>query len=554
MDDEQCGQKWRSPRWFIYIALLLLAVGIGFRAGNLDGKVYWVDEAYTSLRMSGYTKAEFVQAVYTGQPIDVAALQRYQYPQPDRGWDDTLHALKGNAEHPPLYFLLVRLWVQGFGDSIAVIRSLSVLFGVLVFPSLFWLCWELFQQPIVAWGAIALVAISSFHVLYAQEARPYSLWTLMVLWSSANLLWAMRTRNKISWVLYGLTVSLGLYTQLLFGIVAIAHGIYVGIVEEVIPKRRLSQTVVCYLLATGAGVLTFIPWAIVIFHHRERVQAVTASLTEAKSLSVIINEWCKNLGRGIIGADLASANGLLLLPTAYALYYLYRYAPRRAWLFLLILTGVCFLALALPDLLWGGRRSLRLRYLIPAYLGVQLALAYLFTTQIVRASANSTNQQPSTNGQPTALAECLNGGSTKWRLGPKLWRMAFILFCIVSLTICGASVHAQVSWNKDISRSSYYPLVASFINQTPNPLLISDAGASDILAFSHQLAAHVTLELVDTPAQVTIPHDFTPVMLLNPSQRLRNWFSRRGYWLGLIYRDPKADPGEEDRLWLVQKR
>lgn len=45
---------------------------------------------------------------------------------------------------------------------------------------------------------MALIAVSPFHVLYAQEAREYSLWTVTILLSSAALLRAMRVKTKLS--------------------------------------------------------------------------------------------------------------------------------------------------------------------------------------------------------------------------------------------------------------------------------------------------------------------------------------------------------------------
>ncbi|MCY7282616.1 MAG: glycosyltransferase family 39 protein, partial [Cyanobacteria bacterium CAN_BIN43] len=196
------------PRWLQICAIALLVIGIFFRFYNLDRKVYWLDEARTSLRMSGHTQTELVKEIYTGQVVTAATLQTYQRPG-EKSWGDTLHALKGNAEHTPLYFLLARLWTEGFGYSVANIRGLSVFFSLLVFPCLFWLCRELFASNAVGWMAIALVSITPLHVLYAQEARLYSLWTVKILLSSAILLWAMRTKTRWSWVAYGISLTLG---------------------------------------------------------------------------------------------------------------------------------------------------------------------------------------------------------------------------------------------------------------------------------------------------------------------------------------------------------
>lgn len=67
----------------------------------------------------------------------------------------------------------------------------------------------------------------------------------------------------------------------------------------------------------------------------------------------------------------------------FSLHFLYRQTPKRIWLFVFLLVGLPFLILAIPDLLWSGQRSTRIRYLFPSILGIQLALAYLFAMQAV---------------------------------------------------------------------------------------------------------------------------------------------------------------------------
>ena len=68
------------------------------------------------------------------------------------------------------------------------IRSLSALISLLVFPSVYWLCRELFNVPLLVPGvAIALMAISPIQLVYAEEAQEYILWLVTILRSSALL-------------------------------------------------------------------------------------------------------------------------------------------------------------------------------------------------------------------------------------------------------------------------------------------------------------------------------------------------------------------------------
>ncbi|HEY9661039.1 MAG TPA: glycosyltransferase family 39 protein [Allocoleopsis sp.] len=512
------------PHWLRYVLLGLLLLGIFFRFYHLDYKVYWVDEAHTSLRMSGHTKTELEQEVFSQTTVSVDRLQQYQHLSPDRGWDATLNSLQGNAEHAPLYFLLSRLWVEGFGYSVAVMRSLPALISLLVFPAIGWLCWELFGSARVAWVAVGLVAISPLHVLYAQEARPYSLWTAMILLSSAVLLRAMRQSARWKWMIYSLIVAIGLYTQLLFSLVAMAHGLYVLLVE-VIPKRRFSQTAISYAIATTAAFLAFVPWLLVLFGNLEQTQQTIGALAERESFSYLLNQWFSNASLILFDRNLNSLNIISVLLIVAALVSFCRIATGPVRVFILSLIGVSTLALVIPDLVLGGERSIRLRYFFPAILGIQIILAYLFSTQAIRPRS-----------------------WTQWT-----WRVVAIGLVSVGITACLVSSQSQIWWSKNPPRSAYYPEVAQLINQTNQPLIITQGPVVDMVAFSYWLDSDVSFQFVDRPNQIKIPAGINTVFLLNPSRRMLNQLPKQGYQLTLLFED-NVDGGKmEKRLWSIRR-
>jgi uncharacterized membrane protein len=215
-----------TPQHLLLAALLL--VGLIFRFVQLDRKVYWNDEVWTSQRLAGYSGGEVLRAIADGRELGPRDLRRYQRLAPGRGIRATLRALAADdPKQPPLYYVLLRLWAGRFGDSVKSLRCLSALISLLAFPVLFALCLELFGSRRTAWMAVALLAVSPFHVLYDQEARPYSLWALTILLASVALLRALRLGTARGWILYALTVALGLYTHALFLGVMLAHTGYV---------------------------------------------------------------------------------------------------------------------------------------------------------------------------------------------------------------------------------------------------------------------------------------------------------------------------------------
>ncbi|WP_017717323.1 glycosyltransferase family 39 protein [Kamptonema formosum] len=482
---------------------VLLAVGIFFRFFNLDGKFYWYDEVFTSLRISGYTEAEAVQQVARGQVITIEDLQKYQRPNPEKSVTDTIKGLaQEEPQLTPLYFVIARFWVQGFGHSVAVTRSLSALISLLAFPCIYWLCLELFQSSLTGWVACALLAVSPFHVLYAQEARPYSLWTVTVLLANASLLRAMRLKRVSSWGIYAATVSLGLYTHFLSVLVVIGHGIYVGFGE----RWRVSARGTAFLLASGAALLTFLPWIAIAIANSAKVATTTSWLGLQTNVQFLIINWAANISRLFFDFGLKSDAPLIyLIPLipgiliilallACAIYCLCRHTPKHIWLFILTSIAVTALALILPDIIWGGIRSTKSRYLLPSYLGLQLAVAYFFATKL--SSWNSRRQ--------------------------KLWQILAVALLSSGVLSCAISSQADTWWNKEWGY--YNPKIARIINQAPAPLVISnlsEASLGNVVSLSYLLNHNSRFQLAVNPNTPKISPEFTNVFVYRPSLTFR---------------------------------
>jgi uncharacterized membrane protein len=415
-----------------------------------------------------------------------------------------------------------------------VVRSLSALISLLVFPCLYWLCLELFESRRTAWTAVALMAVSPFHVLYAQEAREYSLWTVTTLLSSAALLRAMRLQTKPGWILYAATVGLGIYTHTLFGLVAIAHGGYVaGISLKSAEPKQSRRTAVAYLLATAAGLAAFAPWAVLIMIKLRHVRATTAWVLEGDGLLSVLKLWI--LGFGSVFLDTSGsafldarygldslftyfARLLVLIPTGYAILFLYSRTSKKIWLFVLTLIGGTGLVLMLPDLILGGRRSTP-RFLIPCYLGVQLAVAHLLASRI---------------GSPGFAQR-------------KVWQAIMAALILGGGVSIATSSQAERWWNK--GTTSYENLqVARIINQASRPLLVSTpdgANLGNVIALSYRLDPKVRFLGVIEPDVLRRPNGFTEVFLYNPPERLQQVEYEESCRLEAVYL--------RGRLWRLAK-
>ncbi|HAJ58348.1 MAG TPA: hypothetical protein DCP31_02980, partial [Cyanobacteria bacterium UBA8543] len=283
--------RTKIPNGFRFLIITVLVIGLIFRFLNLDQKVYWYDETFTSLRTSGYTEIEVVNNFYQPQVHRIEELQKYQRLNAEKSLSDTIKSLAvEDPQHPPLYYLMARFWAQLFGNSVAAMRSLPALLSLLVFPCIFWLCLELFESPLTGWIAVALIAISPLHVLYAQEAREYSLWTVTTLLSSIALLRAMRLKTKTSWGIYAVSLAVSLYTFLFSGLVAFGYTVYVVVME----RFRLTKTLIAYLVASILSLLVFLPWLWVVIAYSAKIRKTTAWTNFKKPVLQLFQDWINN--------------------------------------------------------------------------------------------------------------------------------------------------------------------------------------------------------------------------------------------------------------------
>ncbi|MCU0517002.1 MAG: glycosyltransferase family 39 protein [Oscillatoria sp. Prado101] len=497
--DRQKNHRTRLNPGLRFFPIAVLVLGVYFRFINLDRKIYWHDEAMTLKKISAYPRnAE----IFKEQVISQEDFHKSLRLSPEISVIETVKMLSVNdPKQGPLYFAVARLWAQWFGSSIAAIRSLSALISLLVFPCLYWLCLELFQSSLVGWVAVALIAVSPFHVLYAQEARMYSLHTVNILLSSAAFLRAMRLKTKLSWGVYSATITLGLYTHLLFSLVAIGHGITAAGTE----RSRWSKTFIAYLIATIAGLLTFTPWLFCIVTQPRKVYGAMGWVARTVPLYKLAINWLINTSHLFFDIwpyeSIAVGLPFLILAT-YSIYFIsYRNIPKNAGIFVLTLTSITVLTLAVPDLILGGVRSANSRYLIAYYLGLHLSVAYLIGAKLSDISTQKKRH--------------------------KLWQFIAIALISCGVISCAVSSQAELWWNK--YSACKIPAIARIVNQATAPLVIIDYhwnSWNNAGPLSNFINSHVKLILLNESKIGKIPEGYSDVFLFNPSEQLRDSIAR----------------------------
>ncbi|MCF7870463.1 MAG: glycosyltransferase family 39 protein [Candidatus Omnitrophica bacterium] len=124
-----------------FILFFLVALGASLRFYQLSFFDLWYDEVYSVI---GANNLAYFLRIFA---------YRYQ---------------------PPLYYMILHLWINLFGDGEFVIRSLSSFFGSASIPFVF-IIGKKFYNNYVGLISALIFTICPLHIWYAQEARMYSL-------------------------------------------------------------------------------------------------------------------------------------------------------------------------------------------------------------------------------------------------------------------------------------------------------------------------------------------------------------------------------------------
>ncbi len=557
----------------IVLLLTLLSLGICLRFINLETKIFWVDEIATLVRVSGYTISEISNNLSQENILEFENFLAYQGISSDKTFVDSWQALTKSPEHAPLYFVLTRVWMQFWGDSISVVRSLSACFSLLVFPSLYWLCQELFNSPSVSRVAVMLMSVSPFYVAYAQEARPYSLWTVTILIMSASFLRAIRINKRQSWLLYSFCLIIGLYTSLF----SIYVGLFQGIYLLFIASKNKIKVIKNYLLASLLSYLVFSPWLLIIIKHLDLLQENTSWMRGNFNISEIIavfigtvllifgdlpisknsdpvqivivliiivfaflsvlimsRHWNKRvayftllltISSGIFilfnytAFDLVTIVGalvalIILSLSSYSLYYLIVNTNCDRWLFILCLMVSLPLPLLIADIINQGQSSTAPRYLIPLQLGIQIAVAYTFANNLTKKIALKRLKARSKKLQVLSTENKLSKISN-------FWRSLLIVFLILGIFSCIRNLNLSPFYQK--GRNINNPAIAKIINQSDAPLVIVETkDAMDALSLAYSLSSRTKYKVIDSNQDVTkYIDDFQEIFILKSSIELK---------------------------------
>jgi uncharacterized membrane protein len=559
-------QQLKKQNLTIIIALIILfCLGFFFRFANLGKKIFWVDEVATAIRVSGYTISEVTQELEQQDIVGINSLFTYQTISSDKTYKDSFKALTKSPEHTPLYFLLTRGWLQLWGNSITVMRNLSVWLSFLIFPCLYWLCQELFNKPLVSSLAVMFMSVSPFYVAYAQEARPYSLWTVTILLMGASFLRAIRLNSWQSWGLYSLSLILGFYTSLLSIYISFFQGIYLVLISNIKSLNILKNYVISSLIA----LLAFSPWILIIIRNYQLLNENTSWMRDSLDLAGIIGVCIGTIL--LIFGDLPlsqSANPiqiaitLILIVFILGIIFRLRFAlatffvpkrklltrdSRKHFILFLIILSSSFCLLFYLSLDWvaiiGAVIALfililstySLHYLINnTYINQWLFIITLILSVPVPLSITDIINQGQSLATPRYLIPVQLGIQiavvytlasklqSKSNYNQKLGKIITIFFLSLGVFSCCRNLNLSPIYQK--SRNVENTAIAQIINRSNSPLVIVEsANVVDVLSLGYSLSPQTKFKVISPKENITAyTNKSNHVFVLRPSSQLQS--------------------------------
>ncbi len=177
----------------------------------------------------------------------------------EHSWNSIISFVAKDLIHPPLFYVLLKLWIGIGGESLFWLRLLPVICSILaLFP--FWMiCRELKLKPPAAIVAMSLFAVNGSLIKYGQEVRMYSLLLCLSLFS----IWLFSRfyfRGKNFWLLTAVNILL-VYTHYFGWLIVIAEVVAILIAQRIKILR--------ILLMLGVTIAAFVPWIFAIFRFAE---------------------------------------------------------------------------------------------------------------------------------------------------------------------------------------------------------------------------------------------------------------------------------------------
>ncbi len=483
------GQPAEQLLWLI--AGCAIVLGIVLRFTNLGAPLFWQDEAYTALRTTGHSAADY-DRLFDGRVHTVAEIRAFETVVPDRGVAEVAALLAHeDSHHAPLFYMLERAWIGVSGTSAAGFRSLPALLGTLGILLAFALGRSVMRSTRAGMICATLVALSPIFVLYSRQAREYALFADVTMLATTVFLAAVRRSSPARWAAYAATVVMGFYTDPIFLLVALAHTIAAVALG---PGRAMPMRNTAAALAVGLG--AFGPWALNAAHRGANIGEQMDWARTAYPPRFLAMKWVFNLGALAFDGEfarlwLAPLAGFVLVALAIALAVAIRRAPNTFWAITAPLGLVTLVVFVGRDVLGGSHYETIPRYLTPFWLACMLVLACAIDIGLAQARTRAV----AAAGGVTLLALGLTAALLRGA-APNWWdnndQIAFQSMAARINRDAHPLVITQAHWHVPLVLARYLRDDAQFLLFTGTPPLIPAGRSAFLIAPTTDVLRAVT--------------------------------------------------------------
>ncbi len=295
--------RWR--RYIPGLVLALVIIGAGLRVTGITHQSLWLDEAFS------------------------AYLAAHRFPQ-------ILAFVSGSDAHPPLYYLLLHVWLI-FGPSVLAMRLLSAIASSAALVPLYLLATRVANTR-VALLAAALMGLSAFQVWYGQEVRMYALVTLAIVTAMHAFVRSWQEGAPGSWVIFTCSMLGAFYLDY--------SALYVYsalVIWFLLLGWRNARTRMPFVLSGGVLVLGYLPWLPQLWQQLQVASGVVAWIGGANDsgLTGTLTDLFFNRSN-LLQPDAGSTTALLANALSMVMLSVALWAPRHAPAYPLLTIWLCW--------------------------------------------------------------------------------------------------------------------------------------------------------------------------------------------------------------------
>ncbi|MCK5459542.1 glycosyltransferase family 39 protein [Candidatus Parcubacteria bacterium] len=178
------------------------------------------------------------------------------------GWCEMFYNIVADV-HPPLYYVLLKIWGMLFGFSDIVLRSFSVFLSMLLIAVFYFFAKENIKNKKILFPLLFLASINPFLRQFAQEARMYMLFAVFTL-LSAFFFWRLIKKKEFfknrDWLYFSIFSSLSFLTHYfsLFVFISFFAALFLFYFQK--QKLKLKEIFCFYMKFFAIPIITFILW------------------------------------------------------------------------------------------------------------------------------------------------------------------------------------------------------------------------------------------------------------------------------------------------------